>query len=108
MSAFAQWLIGFVKSVIIWLYNNLVDFAQVAIDLFVDFILSVITIFPQGSDVPSMHDVLPSGPVWDFFLNSLNWLFPIGYLLDLSGFVLGAVLIYFTMAPLARWLKLLT
>lgn len=107
MSAFAQWLIGLCQSFLVWLYNHLIDLLQVCFDSFIDFIISVVSLFPAGSSLPSLPST-PVGQVFDVFLQCLNWAFPVQFLCYMVTFTVSGMLAYVVIMPLARWLKLLT
>lgn len=104
----AIWLEGFVKVALSWLYNNLIDLLQSILDGFFGFCLTVLNMFPAGPIVPANSLSVPSGSVWDVFLTALNWLLPIQFLSNCLVFVAAALVAYFVIAPLARWVKLLT
>lgn len=108
MSAFAAWLMGFARTWLTWLYNNFVDFVNAGIEAFCSFILAVLSLFPAGPTLPTAYNGVPDATVLNVFLNTLNWLFPVQYFVALFGFVILAIIAYVVVAPLARWLKLLT
>jgi len=108
MSAFAAWLMGFARSFLHWLYNNTIDLIQGAIDGFAAFCLIVIQLFPAAETLPSNPYTVPASSTWDTFICALNWLFPVSYLVTLMIFSTAALVAYFVIAPLARWVKLLT
>lgn len=107
MGALASWLMGFVRVALTWLYNNMIDFVQGGIDGFVEFILLVVTLFPAGPDLPLYSADYDSG-LLALCLSVINWLLPIGFLVQSVTFVGSAMLAYILIAPLARWAKLLT
>ncbi|MBT1074456.1 hypothetical protein [Geobacter grbiciae] len=107
IAKFAAFLSGLFRNGLTWLYNVLIDLLQSVFNGFCDFAVSVVSLFPSGSSVPdSPHSVV--GPVLDFFLTALNWLFPVSYVVTVVGFLVAGMLAYFVIAPLARWVKLLT
>lgn len=108
MSAFAQWLSGMLNTVVEWFYNALIDLLQSFSDVLIDFILVVVSLFPQVNLMTAGQPSSPSGEAMSIFLQTLNWIFPVSYLLDLVAFGSAAMLAYFFIAPLARWFKLLT
>lgn len=107
MGAFAAWLMGFAKSFIIWLLNGGVDLINASISGFVSFVLGIIGMFPSGSNMPSLPTI-PSGSSWVAFINAINWFFPLDFLVQILTFSSTAMLAYLAIAPLARWIKLLT
>lgn len=108
MAAFATWLMGFARNWLTWLYNHAIDLLQGAIDGFFTFCLGIVQLFPAGPSLPSSGIASPSGPLWDAFLVALNWVLPVGFLVQCMGFTAAAILAYLLIAPLARWAKLLT
>lgn len=107
MSVFAQWLIGFSKSFIIWLANTFIDFFQAVIDGFCGFAVSILSLFPAGSSVPT-YGAAPSSSAWGEFINALNWFFPMQFFVSCIVFAVAGMVAYLVIAPLARWVKLLT
>ncbi|MGB4600245.1 MAG: hypothetical protein WBI04_09795 [Trichlorobacter sp.] len=107
MSAFAQWLIGFADTFLAWLYNSAVSLLQIFSDTLVDFIISVVSLFPVGSSMPQLP-AAPTGGTFVVFLQTLNWLFPVFFMVQLITWVASGMLLYLVIAPLARWFKLLT
>lgn len=107
MSAFAQWLSGFLFTFVEWIFNSFVDLLQLLSDSLADFAMSVISLFPSGSLMPSLPSA-PTGGTFLLFLQALNWLAPIGFFAQLISWASAGMLLYLVIAPLARWLKLLT
>lgn len=107
MSSFVKWLIDFGHNFLTWLHNVFISLFQSMFDGFIDFVISVVSLFPPSSDVPA-GPVVPVGHTLDLFLTALNWLFPVSYILTVSAFVVSGMLAYFVIAPLARWVKLTT
>lgn len=105
MSAFAQWLIGFAQSFIIWLCNKVIDIVQLSMDTLVDFLISVVSLFPAGEAAPSVSG---GGEFMGVFLTTINWIFPMGFLVDCVAWLCAGMILYVIIAPLARWAKLLT
>lgn len=95
-------------------YNVLVDILNYLINLVVPFVTDVIQLFPpnpcasliaQCSDTVSLLPS-PEPSLLYKILTAIAWCIPIEYLTNLIGCVMLTVMIFFTMAPLARWLKL--
>ena len=107
MAGFATWLMGFAKTFLVWLYNHIIDLLQGALDGFCDFMLMVISLFPTGDSLPVLP-AAPSGTIWDALLTTMNWLFPVAFIVQSASLVVAAILAYIVIAPLARWLKLTT
>lgn len=108
MAAFATWLMGFAKAFLTWMYNHAIDLIQGAIDGFAAFCLAVVGLFPAGPSLPVFGGGQPVGPIWDTVLTALNWLFPIQFFVQCVSFSSAAILAYVLIAPLARWVKLLS
>lgn len=107
MGAFATWLVGFFESVLVKMANYIIDLVQAVIDGVCAFALIVVSLFPEGPTLPAAP-VLGDGSLLPVILNALNWVFPIGYIVQITVFVAAGMLAYIVIAPLARWLKLLT
>ena len=106
MANFVSWLLNFGRNFLTWLYNTGIDLLQALNDSLVTFIMSIVTLFPSGTPVPD-GPIKPVGDTVSVFINCLNWLFPVQYLMTVSAFVVGGMLAYIIIAPLARWAKLL-
>lgn len=97
-------------------YNLIIDLLNYLIQTIGPAATNIISLFPAnpcGSLVASCSDVAPLFDSADpgilaLVLQCLAWLTPINFLVDLVGCSMLTVMIYFTMAPVARWLKLIT
>lgn len=107
MAAFAQWLIGFGRSFIVWLWNAGIDCIQLVNDGLVTFIISIVSLLPEGSQMPGVGTA-PESETWLKMLQALNWIFPVSFLVTVVGLFAAGCLLYVCIAPLARWAKLLT
>lgn len=107
MAAFANWLIGFAKSFLIWMYNHGIGWFQAAIDGFFTFALTLVNLLPDGAAVP-VHDIIPDAGMLDQLLNVINWLFPVAYLITCTTWVVGGMVAYLAIAPVLRWVKILS
>lgn len=110
MGEFASWLMGFVSGALTWLYNFLIYLVQHLSDALVDLILFIVTLFPQACIVPMPSVPSLSGSatsVGVFFLQALNWLFPVSYLITVVQWLTCGMMLFIMIAPLARWAKLL-
>lgn len=109
ISALATYLGTLLRNSTTWFYNVLVDCAQVAFNHFIDFVIGVIALFPN---VPLPSTGIPAQPeasaTYTSFFTAMNWLFPVSYVVLMVGFLVASILAYWIIAPLARWLKLLT
>lgn len=107
MAAFANWLASLFESILAKGYNLLIDLLQGAFDGLMTAIVAFVSLFPSGSPLPT-GPATPTGSFFDQAINAINWVFPVGYMLSLVTFLVGGYLSYIIIAPLARWLKLLT
>lgn len=107
MSAFAQWLVGFFRTAVVWIWNAFIDCLQLINDALVSFLLMIVSIFPESVSSPTVG-AAPVSDTFDIFLKTLNWLFPMSFLVTFVSFIVGGLLAYFVIAPLARWAKMLT
>lgn len=104
MSAFAQWLMGFARTFLTWLYNNGIDLINGAISGFCTFALTLISYLPTTS-LPTAPSA-PGGTIMSSAVSLLNWLLPMQYLLSMVGFLATGIIVYASLSPLLRWAKL--
>ena len=107
MSALANFIQNFFLSLIIKLANLFVDVAQNGYDGFIDFVVSVIGMFPDGPALPSFAST-QSGIVFTQFLSALNWLFPIDFMISMVAWLAQGYLLFIFISPIARLFKLVT
>ena len=99
-----------------WLYNAVVDLINAIILVVTTFISGLVALFPAnpcGSLIASCSDTTaalsaPDSALWGIALQTIAWLIPMAYLINLIGCAMMSVMIYFTIAPLMRWAKLIT
>ena len=97
-------------------YDMLIGILNYLISVFAPAAVAVVGLFPPnpcGSLIGqcTLHFSGTGGVLIPFLikcLQALAWILPIQYLTDLVGCIMLSVIIYFTMAPLARWFKLIT
>lgn len=96
-------------------YNLLIDLLNTLISVLGPAAVAVIGIFPAnpcGSLIASCSDIaqeIPADPALLMkILHTIAWLMPMQFLANLVGCVLLSVMAFFTIAPVARYLKLLT
>lgn len=95
------WLIDKVEFVFITVVNALIS----AVAAVAGAVISVLPASAPGDTVPSaLPDTLFAG---NSFLGVLNWFLPVNHIVASLMFYLSAVVIYFTVAPLLRWVKIL-
>lgn len=107
MSAFASWLMGFARVFLTWVYNYGIDLINAAIKGLCTFVVSLASLFPSANSSLTVG-TLSGDATSSIFITSLNWLFPIAYLVTVVGVVVAAMVAYFAIAPLLRWFKVLT
>lgn len=107
MAALANFLLGWGRSLVTWLYNSAIDLLQGALDGFCAFVLTLVSLFPSGPTLPVLG-ASPSGAVWVSFLQALNWFFPVGFFVSIVTFVSAGMLAYVAIMVLARWVKALS
>jgi hypothetical protein len=110
MSSLFNLLQNWTTALLAYLYNIVIDSIQVVFDYCVTFALYVVSLFPTGAAVPTFGEPVPTATnaAWPAFLNAVNWFFPVGYFVTLLTAFAAAAVAYFVIAPLARWVKLLT
>ena len=108
MGAFASWLMGFAKSFLAWGYNDIIDLLNGAISGLCAFIGALVALFPSASGNSLVLPTAPGGAVFAMVITTLNWLFPMQYLLTVISFLTIGMVAYFGIAPVLRWFKVLT
>lgn len=106
-AAICTFILTFGRNFLTWLYNTFIDMAQAVFNAFIDFVITVVALFPAGSTLSGAPSA-PTGPIFDAALKAINWVFPVSYFLTVVAFVIAGMLAYWVIAPLARWVKLLT
>lgn len=106
LSTFMNWLVQWASHLGKTIINFLVDMLNGAIAALATFAQTVLDALPNGDPLP-VAGAAPVSEAFNVFIGCLNWLFPIQFFLTVTGFALGAVLLYVVAAPLARWVKLL-
>lgn len=107
MSAFASFISGFLLSLIIKMANLIIDVFQGGYDGLIDFAVSVVGLFPTGPALPALMST-PTGQTFTVFLTTLNWVFPVSYMLSMVQWMAQGFILYLFIAPVARFFKLLT
>jgi len=99
-----------------WLYNAMIDIINALILVLTTFITGLVALFPSnpcGSLIASCSEATtalaaPDSALWGVALQTIAWLIPMAFLVNLVGCVMMSVMVYFTVAPLMRWAKLIT
>lgn len=98
---------SFFAGLIISMANLIVDIAQNGYDGLIDFICGVVGMFPTGPALPSVA-ATPTGQTFQLFLQCLNWIFPVGFMLSMIQWSAEGYLLFLFVAPIARFFKLVT
>lgn len=98
---------NFFLGLIIKMANLIIDIAQNGYDALIDFIISVIGLFPTGPALPPIA-ATPAGETFTVFLSALNWFFPIAFMLDMIQWLATGYVLFLFVAPIARFFKLVT
>lgn len=99
-----------------WLYNAMIELVNSVILVLSTFIIGLVALFPAnpcGSLIASCSDAqsnltAPDAEYWSYAINTIAWLIPMEYLVNLVGCAMMGVMSYFIIAPLLRWAKLIT
>lgn len=106
LSALCSWLLGWGKVLAVSIINFHIDCLNAAIVALVAVISSIANLLPVGNILPSLPSV-PQSATWQSLIQTLNWLFPVQFIISCFAFTTTAILAYVMIAPLARWAKLL-
>lgn len=98
---------SFFAGLIISMANLIVDVAQNGYEGLIDFICGVVGMFPSGPELPPLAST-PSGVTFQYFLQCLNWIFPVGFMLSMIQWSAEGYLLFLFVAPIARFFKLVT
>jgi len=112
----SMFLLALVPFVFNGSYNLIIDILNYLITAIGPAATRVVGLFPAnpcGSLIASCSDAVvsigtPDATFLSHALNAIAWLLPMSYLANLVGCAMLTIMIYFTMAPLARWFKLLS
>lgn len=107
VNAITTFISNFFAGLIIKLVNLFISFAQDGYNGMIDFMVSVVGLFPDGPPLPSMLET-PGGASFAMFLQGLNWLFPMSYMVSMLEWVASGYILFLFIAPLARFFKLVT
>lgn len=111
-----NFLLELVYFAVDWLYNAMIEFFNALILVLSYFIEGLVVLFPSnpcGSLIASCTEATATISTVDPSLLSnilgvLAWLMPMAYLVNLVGCLMMSIMIYFAIAPLMRWAKLIT
>lgn len=99
-----------------WLYNAMIDLVNAVILVLSTFLTGLVALFPAnpcGSLIASCSDAqanltAPDSAMWATAINTIAWLIPMEFLVNLVGCAMMGVMSYFLLAPLLRWGKIIT
>jgi len=107
VNAITTFISNFFLGLIIRLHNLLVELLQNGYDGMIDFMISIIGLFPDGPPLPAIVST-PVGETFTVFLSALNWFFPISFMLDMVQWLATGYVLFLFVAPIARFFKLVT
>lgn len=100
MDSFASWLISLFSWVIDAIYNVLVAVINAIVTVFCTFFDLVLNLLPTMSvSAPVSLDGESQ------FMGILNWFLPIGHIVNSITLYGTAMLLYFGVGPILRWIK---
>lgn len=116
LNSITNWIINFLPNFFNWCFNTFIDCINATITTLIFFIKSVVMLFPAnpcGSLIASCSDVAtqlpaPDSALMNKGLATLAWILPMAFLVNLVGCAMMSIMIYFSVASLMRWLKLIT
>lgn len=101
MGAFADWL----KNLFGWAFDCLWN---LLVDLFNAIIVAFCAIFSTIIELlPTVDASAPVSITDSDFLGFLNWFLPVGHMVQSLGLYITAMLLYFGIGPLLRWVKVI-
>lgn len=116
LNLLTTFLLGLLYRLIDLLYNCMIELFNAIILIVSTFITSIVVLFPANpcsSLIASCSDVTvgltkPASSLWIVAMQTLSWLIPMQFLITLISCAMMSVMIYFSIAPLMRWAKLIT
>lgn len=116
LNVLTTFLLNLLYFAIDWLYNAMIDIINALILVVSTFITGLVALFPAnpcGSLIASCSEATsglsaPPSELWSVAINTISWLIPMAFLVNLVGCAMMSVMIYFMIAPLMRWAKLIT
>lgn len=88
-------------------FNIIIDLVNYLFTVLAPAIAAIVGLFPAAPTLPVASET-PDTALLSAGVSALCWLLPVAFLVQMVGYMMAAVIIYFTMAPLARWAKLMT
>lgn len=107
MAAFASWLKAFFSSWFVSSANSIIDLCQAAFDGLVTIVIAIVALLPAGDPFPEIPST-PTGTTLGYVLQALNWVFPVGYLITVSAFIVAGYLAYVAFSLIGRWTHITT
>lgn len=103
LSAFASWLVSLFNYLIDSLYEGTINAINAIISGVGAAIAFVVGLLP---DMGAYNFTPPvSAPGQQDFLGFINWLLPVNHLVSSISLYVAAIILYFAMAPVLRWFK---
>jgi hypothetical protein len=106
LSAITTFLVSWGSKLGATIINYLIDAVNATIVALVAMIVLIAGTLPSGSSLPVLPSVPTSG-FWSILIQSVNWFFPVSFIISVFSWVTVAIVAYVVIAPLARWAKLL-
>lgn len=100
-ATFAAWLTTLFDKLVALLYNVIVDIFNLVILAFAQLGIAASYLLPSIDFAP------PQFPVVANFLGYLNWFIPINHIIVSLGLYSTAIVLYFTIGPILRWVKVI-
>lgn len=113
MMAAVQWLYNGLIVLLEYLFNIIIDLIQHVIDSLPTFMLSVVQLFTYYCPPPPFMtqgsiSSGASGSIMSIMLQTLNWIFPMSFVIGYIQFMICAIIAYFMYCVIMRWLKITT
>jgi len=114
LSDFTTWWVKWYQDALGLLYNIFIDVLQYLVDCVPVFVTAVLQLFTYACPPPPLPvgSSASNGSVfaalWSIFLQTINWLLPMQFLIYYIHFIICAMTAYFAVMIIGRWTKILT
>lgn len=114
LAALVSWLLGWGVTLLTKLYNVFIHLLQYLIDCVPEFIKAVLELFSYACPPPPLPNGTDSvvgamgAATWSHFIMTLNWLFPMQFLVYYVHMLICAMTAYLTLMVIGRWFKVTT
>jgi len=110
---FTAWLVNYGDTFLEKLKAPIFFVIQSLIDMIPVFVTAVIELFSYACPPPPLSmsasaAIGAAGITGSAFIKTLNWLFPISFLVYYVHFIVCALTAYFTVMVIGRWTKIIT